>query len=154
MKLKLLITICCLSLALLPMAQARMRQDNASIITLNVKGARERGAVKFDHQAHQGRLNPDATCLTKRARRLRVRAVIIRPTKSACPNSGNAPSAIAPQAEAKANTSINAAARAAIRRAILRIASVTNSISSAPFTTVASVAIALLMSRNKICLRR
>lgn len=46
---------------LLPMAQRAWQQDNGAIITLNVKGARERGAVKFDHQAHQGRINPDAT---------------------------------------------------------------------------------------------
>lgn len=33
-------------------------QNDGSIIMLNVRGARERGAVRFDHQAHQGRLNP------------------------------------------------------------------------------------------------
>lgn len=34
-------------------------QREGTIITLNVKGARERGAVRFDHQAHLGRVNPD-----------------------------------------------------------------------------------------------
>ncbi len=41
-------------------AQSRPAQSDGSVITLNVRGTRERGAVRFDHQAHQGRLNPAA----------------------------------------------------------------------------------------------
>src|SRR5262245_7902910 len=40
-------------------AQSSGTQTEGSIITLNVRGVRERGAVRFDHQAHQGRRNPD-----------------------------------------------------------------------------------------------
>ncbi len=41
------------------LAQSARLQTDGSIIMLNVRGTRERGAVRFDHQAHQGRLNPD-----------------------------------------------------------------------------------------------
>lgn len=30
-----------------------------NVILLNLRGTRQRGPVRFDHQAHQGRLNPD-----------------------------------------------------------------------------------------------
>lgn len=40
-------------------AQSAGSQADGAIIMLNVRGARERGAVRFDHQAHQGWLNPD-----------------------------------------------------------------------------------------------
>lgn len=45
--------------AALPSASLAQSQTEGSIITLNVRGVRERGAVRFDHQMHQGRRNPD-----------------------------------------------------------------------------------------------
>jgi hypothetical protein len=46
-------------LARWPQAQSSGTQTEGSIIMLNVRGVRERGAVRFDHQAHQGRRNSD-----------------------------------------------------------------------------------------------
>ncbi len=68
MKLK-LITIALFALAL-PAAlaawpQTANTQSESTLIMLNVRGVRERGAVRFDHQAHQGRLNPDPNAAFK-----------------------------------------------------------------------------------------
>ena len=59
MKLK-LTAICLLTAALLAWwPRLASSQSEGSLITLNVRGVRERGPVRFDHQAHQGLLNPD-----------------------------------------------------------------------------------------------
>jgi len=55
-----LMTIGLMAVALLAFGPGHVRsQSEAAIIMLNVKGVRERGSVRFDHQAHLGRLNPD-----------------------------------------------------------------------------------------------
>lgn len=68
MRLKLIILGLCglaLSAAWAVWAQNSPVQSEGSVITLNVRGVRERGAVRFDHQAHQGRLNPDPNAAFK-----------------------------------------------------------------------------------------
>jgi hypothetical protein len=56
------LTVICLLVLAAPLAwwpRLASSQSDSSIITLNVRGVRERGPVRFDHQAHLGRLNPD-----------------------------------------------------------------------------------------------
>ncbi len=63
MKLKLIIIgviAWCLPLLLAGGAWSAGPQADGALIMLNVRGVRERGPVRFDHQAHQGRLNPAA----------------------------------------------------------------------------------------------